>query len=171
MESVKVHEKTKKDYLLAVNQGLGNTTPNIHVWNIMYYWLVVEPTHLKNMLVKLGLSSPNRDENKKYLKPPARLYILITTIYRKSCANETVYVSWLLRIAKWTWPASKGSVNTEIGVAARLRNTVCLNKKDACKFPMVKIIISETWFLVGMCWQYCHHHLSYEKYPLYWLFN
>ena len=34
------------------------------------YWLVVEPTHLKNMLVKLGSSSPNRDENKKYWKPP-----------------------------------------------------------------------------------------------------
>ena len=28
-------------------------------------------THLKNMLVKMGSSSPNRDENKKYLKPPA----------------------------------------------------------------------------------------------------
>ena len=33
-------------------------------------WLVVEPTHLKNMIVKLGSSSPNRDENKTYLKPP-----------------------------------------------------------------------------------------------------
>ena len=33
--------------------------------------LVVEPTHLKNMrTVKMGSSSPNRDENKKYLKPP-----------------------------------------------------------------------------------------------------
>ena len=31
------------------------------------YWLVVEPTHLKNMLVKMGSSSPNRGENKKYL--------------------------------------------------------------------------------------------------------
>ena len=28
-------------------------------------WLVVEPTHLKNMLVKMGSSSPNRDEHKK----------------------------------------------------------------------------------------------------------
>ena len=28
-------------------------------------WLVVEPTHLKNMLVKLGSSSPNRSENQK----------------------------------------------------------------------------------------------------------
>ena len=33
-------------------------------------WLVVEPTHLKNMLVRLGSSSPSRDENKKCLKPP-----------------------------------------------------------------------------------------------------
>ena len=28
-------------------------------------WLVVETTPLKNMLVKMGSSSPNRDENKK----------------------------------------------------------------------------------------------------------
>ena len=28
--------------------------------------------YLKNVLVKMGSSSPNRDENEKYLKPPAR---------------------------------------------------------------------------------------------------
>ena len=33
-------------------------------------WLVVEPIPLKNMLVKMGSSSPNKDEHKKYLKPP-----------------------------------------------------------------------------------------------------
>ena len=32
-------------------------------------------THLKNMIVKLGSSSPNRRENKKYLKPPPRLVL------------------------------------------------------------------------------------------------
>ena len=32
------------------------------------YWLVVEPTQLKNMLVKMGSSSPTKDEHsKKYL--------------------------------------------------------------------------------------------------------
>ena len=33
-------------------------------------WLVVEPTHLKNMILKLEIvpKQPNRDENKKYLK-------------------------------------------------------------------------------------------------------
>ena len=31
--------------------------------------LVVEPTHLKNMLVKLGIISLNSGENKKCLKP------------------------------------------------------------------------------------------------------
>ena len=36
--------------------------------------LMVEPTHLKNMLVKLGSSSPSRGENTKYLNPPARYY-------------------------------------------------------------------------------------------------
>ena len=46
------------------------------------YWLVVEPTHLKNMPVKMGSSSPKfRGENKKYLKPPPRIpawsYLLI----------------------------------------------------------------------------------------------
>ena len=32
-------------------------------------WLVVEPTHLKN-ISQNGSSSPGRDENKKYVKPP-----------------------------------------------------------------------------------------------------
>ena len=37
---------------------------------------MVEPIHLKNMLVKLGSSSPKfRGENKKSLKPPPRLVI------------------------------------------------------------------------------------------------
>ena len=33
-------------------------------------WLVVEPTHLKNMLVKMDHFPRVRGENKKYLKPP-----------------------------------------------------------------------------------------------------
>ena len=33
---------------------------------------MVEPTHLKNMLVKFDHETPGRDENKTYLKPPAR---------------------------------------------------------------------------------------------------
>ena len=37
---------------------------------------LVEPTHLKNMLVKLGIISPGKGENKKYLKPPPRWLIL-----------------------------------------------------------------------------------------------
>ena len=38
----------------------------------MLNWLVVEPTHLKNMLVKMGSSSPSRDEheNKKIFELP-----------------------------------------------------------------------------------------------------
>ena len=42
-------------------------------WHIIKFWLVVEPTHLKKMLVKLGSSSPNRCEHKKCLKPPPRI--------------------------------------------------------------------------------------------------
>jgi len=39
--------------------------------------VVVEPTHLKNILVKNGSSSPNfRGENKKYLKAPPSICIL-----------------------------------------------------------------------------------------------
>jgi len=33
-------------------------------------WLVVEPTHLKNMLVKLETFPNFRGEKKQYLKPP-----------------------------------------------------------------------------------------------------
>ena len=36
----------------------------------MVSWLVVEPTHLKNMLVKMGIFPNFRGENKKCLKPP-----------------------------------------------------------------------------------------------------
>ena len=46
-----------------------NTTQVEHI----IFWLVVEPTHLKHMLVKLGSSSPNRGENKTYFKPPPSL--------------------------------------------------------------------------------------------------
>ena len=39
---------------------------------LLRFWLVVEPTHLKNMLVKLEIFPMFRGENKKYLKPPPR---------------------------------------------------------------------------------------------------
>ena len=44
------------------------------MWYVPFfsYWLVVEPTHLKNMLVKLGSSSPNTREHQKSLKQPPR---------------------------------------------------------------------------------------------------
>ena len=46
----------------------------------MIYWLVVEPTHL-NKLVKMGSSSPNRDENSQTfeLPPPSLLSDVHTT--------------------------------------------------------------------------------------------
>ena len=37
----------------------------------VHFWLVVEPTQLKN-ISQNGNLHPNRDENQKYLKPPAR---------------------------------------------------------------------------------------------------
>ena len=35
-----------------------------------FIWLVVEPTHLKNMLVKMEIFPKFRGEHEKYLKPP-----------------------------------------------------------------------------------------------------
>ena len=50
-------------------------------------WLVVEPTHLKNMLVKMGSSSPNRDKHKKSLKPPA------SNVIRHPCGISIIDMS------------------------------------------------------------------------------
>jgi len=42
----------------------GLETLKIHL--LFFFWLVVEPTHLKNMLVKMGFIFPKfRDENTK----------------------------------------------------------------------------------------------------------
>jgi len=53
--------------------------------------MVVEPTHLKNMLVKLGSSSPNRDENKRYLSchHPVFLPALSTTSRRLPTPSDS----------------------------------------------------------------------------------
>ena len=54
----------------------------IHVW---YIWLVVEPTHLKN-ISQTGNLPVNRGENKKYLKPPPRyiyIYLHLVDFYGK----------------------------------------------------------------------------------------
>jgi len=41
---------------------------------LIIYWLVVEPNPSeKDATVKMGSSSPNRGENKKYLKPPGSI--------------------------------------------------------------------------------------------------
>ena len=37
--------------------------------------LVVEPTYLKNMLLKLDHETPGKGENKKKLKPPPSIYV------------------------------------------------------------------------------------------------
>ena len=65
---------------------LVTTSQRCHHFCRMYvfnnsYWLVVEPTHLKNTLVKLGSSSPNRDEHKKIfeLPPPSLVFACKTS--------------------------------------------------------------------------------------------
>ena len=61
----------------------------------MNFWLVVEPTPLKNMLVKMGSSSPNRGENKKCLKPPSS---------HEFCSNHEIHISWMVgRIEVTGW--------------------------------------------------------------------
>ena len=46
-------------------------------WLTILLWLVVEPTPLKKYARQKGESSPNRGENKTYLKPPTSSYILL----------------------------------------------------------------------------------------------
>ena len=57
---------------------------------------MVEPTPLKNMLVKMGSSSPNRGENKKYLKPPPRLSSIINLSYfaGSSVRGKQALLAW-----------------------------------------------------------------------------
>ena len=61
----------------------------------MNFWLVVEPTPLKNMLVKMGSSCPNRGENKKCLKPPSS---------HEFCSNHEIHINWMVgRIEATGW--------------------------------------------------------------------
>ena len=59
-----------------------------------YYWLV-EPTHLKNMLVKMGSSSPIFGvEKKKYLKPSPRLCLLSEVFHGKHLELQQIHSEW-----------------------------------------------------------------------------
>ena len=58
-------------------------------------WWFFTTTHLKNMLVKMGSSSPNRGENKKCLKPPPRYSFLET------------------KILTWKWPPFQERINSQ----------------------------------------------------------
>ncbi len=60
-------------HLLSGTQAklLGTQVTNLKVDS----QVVVEPTHLKNMLVKLDHFPKDRDENKTYLKPPPRFHV------------------------------------------------------------------------------------------------
>ena len=55
---------------------------------------MIEPTRLKNMLVKMGIFCKDRDEHKKYLKPPPstfdtslypKLFELFSDIFNECC--------------------------------------------------------------------------------------
>ena len=53
----------------VAGEGLSRKTKQESLYGNTMTWLVVEPTHLKN-ISQNGKSSPNRGENKQKLKPP-----------------------------------------------------------------------------------------------------
>ena len=97
------------------NSGSTNSVPSIQLWalispNFNKFLLTcckVGPlvqheallvggwtTHLKNMLVKMGSSSPSRGENKKSLKPPpSYVWIFGTKILQSSQQQHTWMIS------------------------------------------------------------------------------
>ena len=83
-----------------VNAGKWCQPANFADW-VDIFWLVVEPTHLKNMLVKLGSSSPG-GEHIKYLKPPPRIgQISMQLITDHGCIgllskknHQPLYTTW-----------------------------------------------------------------------------
>ena len=58
--------------------------------------LVVEPTHLKNMLVKLDHLPKDRDENEKSLKPPPSLWL-----YGRMVCKHTKAMLVKKHMVKW----------------------------------------------------------------------
>jgi len=59
--------KPGKESPVVLIGGKKNTV--VALKDLVVIWLVVEPTLLKNMLVKTGSSSPGMGENNKKLKP------------------------------------------------------------------------------------------------------
>jgi len=122
------------------------------------HWLVVEPTHLKNMLVKMGSSSPNRDESKKCLKPPPSyslfgLGILGKTSSEKGPENPLKKVPKQRNVKKWV-EVQKSTVSKKSNVQKktsmpylknkRARNTdgsYSLNKKDFLRRQSLLLVV------------------------------
>ena len=88
--------QSKKDHHLPKPPYLGFQPVNFP--GCIPTWLVVEPTPLKNMLVKMGSSSPSNGENKKYLKPPSShiegTYSSYPTFNRVSCSGYIDPNNW-----------------------------------------------------------------------------
>ena len=55
------------------------------------YWLVVEPTHLKNMLVKLGSFPQVGFKIKKYLKPPPSILVSEEFVF----SHDFLKLAWI----------------------------------------------------------------------------
>ena len=78
-------ENNGKPYVLMDDFGGTTIFGNIHM---CIFWLVVEPTPLKNMLVKMGSSSPKFEVNIKKifeLQPPSIYMCIIVYIYIYTC--------------------------------------------------------------------------------------
>ena len=93
---------------------------------ITSWWF--QPTHLKNMLVKLGSSSPNRVENKKHLIPSSRYIFFIRDLL--------IAKKWSLKYLKQKPPRKTMTCNRR-GVNCRSRTEPRLQckpwKKNSAK--------------------------------------
>ena len=72
-QSPKSHGQSETATLGPQNIGFQGSRDKIHLQNRLeknkLNWLVVEPPHVKNMIVKMGIFPDFRGENTQYLKP------------------------------------------------------------------------------------------------------
>ena len=87
----------------------------IAIFETTIFWMVVEPTPLKN-ISEIGLNSPSRDENKKYLKPPRPFFCSLATFNPSQWLftgshPSTLHSPWLTN-----WPPNATGATEKTGV-------------------------------------------------------
>ena len=96
-------------------------------------------THLKNMLVKMGSSSPNRGEKNKYLKPPHRMH----TLHRSLFPQPTNEKKWI-QFPAWRKDSRKFPSHESSFLRCgfwRKKNFIFLSKKKWDAFKSANILI------------------------------